>query len=451
MLRVDDTIAALATASGGALRGVVRVSGPQVLACLRSCFRSDRDDWPRAARPIVVGGLIPLGPPCGDVPADLYLWPTRRSYTCQPTAELHTLGSPPILEAVLRAVCRAGARLAEPGEFTLRAFLAGRLDLTQAEAVLGVIDARDRQQLDVALAQLGGNLATPLHQLRQQLLDLLAHLEAGLDFVDEDIEFITKQQLEEELAQAAAAVAALRRQMESRVATTDEPRVVLIGLPNVGKSSLLNALTGEQAAIVSAVEGTTRDYVARHVRWGHVGCVLVDTAGVESPTTSSDLAAAAQGMRLRQQEQADLLLVCIDGTREPGEQELSLLSQTSSARRLIVRTRCDLGPPTPLAQPSLPTSSLTGAGIRELRQAILEAVLANRLGTVASTAARCHESLRLAEQSLANARALTEASSGEEFVAAEVRHALDELGKVAGTVYTDDILDRVFSRFCIGK
>jgi len=451
MQPVDDTIAAIATASGGALRGVIRVSGPRVLACLEHCFRSDQFGWRSLRQPTVVSGEVSVGPPSGDVPADLYLWPTTHSYTRQPTAEVHTLGSPPLLEAILRTVCQAGARLAVPGEFTLRAFLAGRLDLTQAEAVLGVIDACSREELEVALSQLAGNVAAPLHELRHDLLDLLAHLEAGLDFVEEDIEFITSDQLLSQLGNAIAAIERLRQQMESRVEAGHEPSIVLFGSPNVGKSSLLNALVGEPAAIVSPAEGTTRDYIARRLRLGDLAAVLIDTAGVDSSADVNELAAAAQGMRLRQQQQAELHLLCLDATRPLNAWEQAVLSQTAETPRLIVWTKCDLASTMDFDPPGLPTSSMTGRGIAELRSAIHQALSSGDSGAVATTAARCRDSLRLAACSLTHAQELAGASRGEEFVAAEVRLALDELGQVVGAIYTDDVLDRIFNRFCIGK
>src|SRR3954454_5157463 len=192
---LDDTIAAIATASGGGLRGIVRISGPKSVEIAAGFMGAELSE----SLPTCRRATMHLPRELGLVPMTLYLWPTTSSYTRQPSAELHLPGSPPILEAGLEAVCQAGARLARPGEFTLRSFLAGRLDLTQAEAVLGVIDADSRQELESALAQLAGGVARPLRALREQLLDLLAQLEAGLDFVDEDIEFIAAAELKRQL------------------------------------------------------------------------------------------------------------------------------------------------------------------------------------------------------------------------------------------------------------
>jgi tRNA modification GTPase len=192
MYHTDDTICAIASAPAGAARGIVRLSGPGTIAVLERCFRcADTTSLEQVRVASVLVGTVAMDQSRVVLDADVYLWPGGRSYTRQDAAEIHTIGSPPLLSALVRTVCAAGARLAEPGEFTLRAFLAGRLDLTQAEAVLGIIDARSDEQFRTALEQLAGGLARPLDRLRGTLLDLLAHLEAGLDFVEEDIQFVT--------------------------------------------------------------------------------------------------------------------------------------------------------------------------------------------------------------------------------------------------------------------
>ena len=200
---VDDTIAAVASAGGGAGRGVIRLSGPEALACLNRCFDADPANSIPTTQPRCVSGQLRLPEPLNSVSCDAYIWPTLRSYTRQPSVEIHTFGSPPILQAILRTLCDHGARLAEPGEFTLRAFLAGRLDLPQAEAVLGVIDAVSQKQLGRSLQQLAGGLSSQLSELRESLLNLCADIEAGLDFVDEDIEFVTSDEVVARLNAAA--------------------------------------------------------------------------------------------------------------------------------------------------------------------------------------------------------------------------------------------------------
>jgi tRNA modification GTPase len=448
----DDTIAAIATAAGGAARGIVRISGTDALAIATRVFTA------HAAAALenlsyarIVSGTVALPDRSASqsLSCTLYLWPTARSYTRQPVAELHTIGSPPLLAALLRAVCFAGARLAEPGEFTLRAFLAGRLDLTQAEAVLGVIDATDRRQLDVALTQLAGGLSGPLASLRDELLNLLADLEAGLDFTEEDLQFISSTDLRTRLTAAAENVGQLMDQMRVRTRAEFEPRVALVGWPNVGKSSLFNALLGRPAALVSDSPGTTRDYLTAPLPLGELTCRLTDTAGREFFDKENDrLSDAAQRMTVEQFEQADLRLLCLDATRAPNAWEQSQLA--AGQRQLVVLMKCDAAGAHVAPLPFLATSAATGAGLDTLKAAVGEH-LTTTDSAVAATAIRCHESLRLAAECLARASEIAATAGGEELIAAETRAALTELGKVVGTIYTDDLLARIFSRFCIGK
>ncbi len=472
---LDDTIAATASAPGGAARGIVRISGRSVIEILQRLFRaSGGDDWMNSRRTAsrcaaAHAGQFDAGPPVGKLPCDLYLWPTARSYTGQPSAELHTLGSPPLLDAVLTAVLASGARLAEPGEFTLRAFLAGRIDLTQAEAVLAVVDAHSGADLAVALSQLAGGMAGPLHQLREDLLDALAHLEAGLDFADEDIDFIAPAELARRVQSAADCVTRLVEQLDSRSDSSRGARVVLVGRPNVGKSSLFNALLADSAALTSDVGGTTRDYVSRRVRWHGVEVELIDTAGADigdrdasaGPVKGSavrandEISAAAQSAGSQQSAGAALKLFCLDSTRRFVGWERRELAGDDE-RRLLVLTKTDVpSRPNPdFAIAAVATSAVTGAGLDELRRAIadrLPSVRHSALAVVPSTAARCGESLREASDSLGRAREIAIAAQGDELAAAEIRSALDAIGRVTGAVSTDDVLDRVFRRFCIGK
>ena len=477
-LDLDDTIVAIASAPGGALRGIVRLSGPVSAAYVASIFRGagstgsgvfggqhrsiiEHQQPLKTPDPLIVQspsvllGELTLPDGLGAIPARLYLWPDHRSFTRQPSAELHTIGSPPLLEAVIESLCQAGARLARPGEFTLRAFLAGRLDLTQAEAVLGVIDARGQAQLDTALAQLAGGLASPLAALRERMLDLLAHLEAGLDFVDEDIEFITTAELEAQLGTAAHEVQQMSDRMQSRRDTSELPRVVLVGPPNAGKSSLFNALAGTNAAIVASTAGTTRDYVTSRMKVEGQEFLLVDTAGEAHASQDAPLGSLSQASTERQRREADVTIVCREIHEEPrGAFRIAhalYVDDVHDASTILVWTKCDVAAP-PAGQPGLATSSASGAGIAELKRAIAARLVELAAdAVVGNTAVRCSESLKLAAAALARARELVATEAGDELVAAEVRIALDGLAQVAGAVYTDDVLDRVFGRFCIGK
>jgi tRNA modification GTPase len=398
-----------------------------------------------------VAGTLQIAGLCRPVPVDLYLWRGRRSYTGQPLAELHTIGSPPIVEAILAELYTRGVRPAQPGEFTLRAFLAGRLDLTQAEAVLGVIDARDERELKSALDQLAGGLSSRLVQLRGDLLDLLADLEAGLDFADEAIEFVSHVTLIGRLGLARDAIDELLTQAAQRMRSTSRPRVVLAGAPNAGKSTLFNRLASAPAALVSDVAGTTRDYLVREATLDGIAVELVDTAGHE--LAANGISQAAQEGRREQLESADLVILC-RAADQPAEAHPG--DGSSSPDKLIsVVTKADLAGSDQTGVPGqIAVSAHSGAGITALIAAIANQ-LSNGVrregGLLGVTAARSHDSLHGAREALDRAVGLARRESDQELLAIEIREALDELGKIAGDVYTDDILDRIFSRFCIGK
>ncbi|HEY4308253.1 MAG TPA: tRNA modification GTPase [Pirellulales bacterium] len=468
-----ETIAAIASAAGGAMRGVIRMSGPHAVDCVAPIWTGeDRDGPPLSAIKVStrLTGSLAVDGFTSAVPCSLLVWPTSRSYTRQPSVEIHTVGVAPILQAILRTLCRHGARLAAPGEFTLRAFLAGRIDLTQAEAVLGVIESRDRHELDVAVSQLAGGLGAPLVRLRDELLDVLAHLEAGLDFVEEDIEFIARDRLREQITTAAAQVRELAERTATRAVLRDAVRVVLVGEPNVGKSSLFNALLKRSAALVSPLAGTTRDYLVGELSLGDVTIELVDTAGLaadsmaDSPhllnsaennapqTDGKNIDVAAQLATVRERRHATIEVLCLDCTRSLTAWERSQLELP--AHRVVVLTKVDqqrvLGP----IEDAIGTSGTTGQGLAALCERLRGAALAcggDSTDVVAATAARCHESLQRAAEALSQALEFVDQHIGEELVAAELRAAIEELGHVVGAVYTDDLLDRIFSRFCIGK
>ncbi len=431
MFSLDDTIAAIASAPGGAARGIVRVSGPAVTEIVARCFQPD--DRSIEVRTLVeataIGGRSAFPIPHSPFPIGLFLWPTSRSYTRQPLAEFHTIGSPPLLNWLLECVCAAGARLAQPGEFTLRAFLAGRIDLTQAEAVLGVVDAADRRQLNTALAQLAGGLSHPLRALRDDLLDLLADLEAGLDFAEEDIRFVSSDELDRRLSAAGTQLKQLASRLATRGETSEAPRVTLAGAPNVGKSSLFNALVRRSAALVSPQPGTTRDYLVARIDVGGLAIELVDTAGRDPDPQQNSIGEAAQSAAAAQHDRAELRLLCLDITRPLNDWEQSQMGCKST---IVTLTKCDLPAKGPtLTRPAIATSSRTGAGLEELRTAIGRALVlgAAPSGVVAGTAVRINNSVRLTEAALVRSRQLAADAAGEELVVAELRVALIGVGK----------------------
>ena len=472
----DDTICAIASGLGGANRGIVRLSGPAAIDIADQLVRRDATSLSSPSRSASIEycvGEIWLGQRLGWLSGFSFWWRTSKSYTGQPAVEFHLLGSLPILEALVTQCCTLGARIAQPGEFTLRAFLANRIDLTQAEAVLGVINARGEQELQNALHQLAGGLAKPIAQLRAELINALAHLEAGLDFVDEDIEFISAHDLRLLLLRSADQVQQLLTQIQSRNAARGNPKVVLIGRPNAGKSSLLNALANDATAIVSPQRGTTRDYVSITLTINNMDVEIIDTAGLDD-ALDSEIDAQSQTQTRSQIDNATLTLFVVDGASQIAH-EIEFLERTTTLvspfHRMMVINKRDLLSDAQIRQweaavndsePSTKNGAFClvsahyGNQIDTLRelicQRIQELVSDEGMGMLPNTAQRCRDSLQRCAAALEGAIEMTlQPNLHEELIAAEIRLAMEELGWIAGEVYTDDLLDRIFSQFCIGK
>ena len=471
---VESTICSIATGAEGAYRGAIRITGPNSVAIAQSAFGSPRPEPDRLQHLSTFGAIDPDWqtptairftrplelPRLGSIEVDVFVWPDSRSYTGQPSVELHCLGNIVILESIQSRLLEQGAILAQPGEFTLRAFLAGRLDLTQCEAVLGVIHASNERSLHVALMQLAGGISAPLQELRNSLVTLLADIEAGLDFVDEDIEFVSSAEIQRRLEQADQITSDLLLQMDSRSGQTFALQVAIVGAPNAGKSSLVNALVAKHVSIVSDQPGTTRDYVRTRLDLDGVMVDLLDTAGMEVVNEATPRGIAQQFTR-QMLEQADLVLHC-RASDECNNQDLQTIDieKAKDAEVWFVKTKCDLGGD-PFSQDSLnvytrqwTTSVFEPESIRLLTDAIREWAHHRQAGdaqVVPLTASRCVASLQAASHAIQLAKDALLRSVGDEVIASEIRVALDEIGMVAGTVYTDDILDALFSRFCIGK
>lgn len=455
MFSIDETIVALASPPGPAPRGIVRLSGPATREVLTGFFQpADEASWNELRGPRRHMGHLVWAECRVPVPVEVQIWPGSRGYTRQPLAELHLTGSPPLLEAVLVELLRRGARAARPGEFTLRAFLAGQFDLMQAEAVLGVIDARDPHELQTALQQLAGRVSSELAAMRVDLIDLLADLEAGLDFVDEDIEFVSRDNLRSRITQMAEALQVLRDRAAGHWQSRPIPRIVLAGLPNAGKSTLFNRLCGESTAITSPEPGTTRDVLLAEWRVGSRRYELIDTAGEEDARDA--LSSRMQQLRDEALAEADLVVWCrpVDLNKQDyhRDEQARIAAEARAARMLTVSTKGDLQPHA--GGGSLIVAAEAGTGVNELERAVEEALSRDAAAErqwLGSTAARCAGSLAQAISALRQAVALADSHGGEELLAVEIREAMDHLGEIVGAVYTDDLLDRIFSKFCIGK
>ncbi len=440
-MHTRDTIVALSTPAGPGARAIVRISGPAAAAVLAPLLATPQDL--NARRRALLSGHLRL-PDLAPIPADVYFWGAPHSYTGQDLAEIHLLSSPPLVELVIAQLLQAGCRAAQPGEFTMRAFLAGKLDLTRAEAVHAVIESTSRNELKQALKQLAGGVARPLQELRDDLLDLLADVEAALDFAEEDIRFVQPEEMLKRISKALAQVTLLGKQLEQRGLADRVFRVVLTGRPNAGKSSLFNALAGADA-LVSPQPGTTRDYLVRRLQLGETLIELVDTPGWQAETGTIEM--QAQTLAREQAEQADLLLLCLEAGH-PLTPEEEALRRRPHPPVVTIGTKCDLA--MPLCD--IPaTSAVTGCGLDTLRALLADYARRQRQPALAPSLSRCRHHVESCLEQLRRAHGIVLFEEPPELLALELRGALEQLGEMVGTVYTDDLLDRIFSRFCIGK
>jgi tRNA modification GTPase len=433
---LEDTIVAVSSAPGPAARAIVRLSGRRGLSILATfCDASASAPMPPGE---FVTTALRLAAFHSAVAADIYYYKAPRTYTGQDLVEIHLISCQPMVDALIAACLNAGARAAGPGEFTMRAFLAGKLDLTRAEAVFGVIEASDRHELAQALTQLAGGLETPLRSVRDNLLNLLADLEAGLDFADEDIHFVQSDELLRQLTHALGHLTIVKKQLRERTVNRRPFRVVLAGKPNAGKSSLFNALLGKNTALVDAEAGTTRDYLEGELVLDNCTVQILDTAGVGIPL--GDIDASAQQLGQSESSHADFLLWCV------AADDLGLQSPPTNA--LIVVTKSDLARSVPA---QLKTSARSGEGIAALRSLLVEQSRRSPRSSLAPSVSRCAHHVEEGLQHLQHAHALVIEEGLPELVALQIRLAIESLGALVGAVFSNDLLDRIFSRFCIGK
>jgi tRNA modification GTPase len=470
----EDTICAIATPIGEGGIGIVRVSGPDALAIANKMVRL------RSARPlesvashtlhladIVFPGSAPQGSGsgCNDAIIDeglVVYMSGARSFTAEDVVELQCHGSGIVLRRICEACLAAGARLAMPGEFTKRAFMNGRLDLSQAEAVLDTIRAKSDAGLRVAQRHLRGELSQHVDALRRRLLSMLAQVEAGIDFVEEDITFIGRTELVSSLQDALDQIKKMLVTAKVGRLLRDGARVVILGRPNVGKSSLLNAFLKEPRAIVTNIPGTTRDVLEEQVAWDGLLLTLVDTAGLRD---SEDVVEQEGIRRTRAAEaEADLLIHVMDATellgqaavtplREDPRQEILVVNKVdlidaSAAERLVETIVRVTGRETILI------SVRTGFGLERLKEKLVSRLLKGSAestdGLIVSNV-RHRSALERAAGALTEALTSTEGSAEPECVAVDLRDAAEALGEISGVITTDEVLGKIFSEFCIGK
>ena len=450
---LDDTIASLATPAGAGALAVIRLSGLDALSIGDRVFRGDRGLSDLRGFQGAHGWIHDAAGPVDEVVIWVYRGP--RSYTGEDMLEISCHGGSVSASRVLEVLWKAGARPAGPGEFTRRAFLCGRIDLAQAEAVADVIAARGRRAHEQALVQLQGGLSERVRTVANGIRDVMVQVEAHLDFGEDVPEIPESPELAERLRAAEAELARLagshlpsRRAREGCV-------VALVGKPNVGKSSLLNALAGRDRALVHDVPGTTRDVLDVVVEWSGIPVRLVDTAGLRSDASDA-VEQAGMERTHREVQGADVLLWIVDGSETPGDEDLSIGAGLDPASSVLVMNKSDLGRHAEWTNVHSPTrfeiSALTGAGVNDL-QRLLEALVAKGVGEESLWVAneRHARELLAAEEGLGRARQVLETCGNLELCAADLHRSLSALGSITGDEVGDEVLEAIFSRFCIGK
>ncbi len=445
----QDTIVAISTPTGRGGLGVVRLSGPEALAIVQRLVRLGADPQPwRAA----LGDFLDAAGRAVDQVVVTY-FRKPHSYTAEDVVEVSCHGSPVVLRFLLERASEQGARLAEPGEFTMRAFLNGRIDLAQAEAVRDLIEAQTLYQARVAAQQVGGSVARRLAPVKKELVDLIALLEAGIDFAEDDVSVLPAAQIAERIARVRSA-------LEDYAATFRIGRVVqegltlaIVGRPNVGKSSLFNRLVNRDRAIVTAAPGTTRDLVSETVNLEGIPLKLVDTAGIRAARDEAE----SIGVRKSYEALADsdLTLVVLDAAAGLLPEDAELLERSrQKGAALPVWNKADLGEPAAELDGARRVSALTGQGIPELRCAIVEAALPGLDGSRETgflTNLRHERLIREALGALAAAGVAVEENIPHEMLLLDLYNALRPLDAITGQTTVEDILNQIFSTFCIGK
>ena len=471
----DDTIAAIATPLGEGGLAVIRVSGLKAFAIADQCFRSSsgKVEPPSAAKSHTLhhGHIVR-----GDAVVDevlLAVMRAPRTYTCEDTIEISCHGGLLPAKAVLDTMLAAGARMAMPGEFTRRAFLNGRLDLAQAEAVADLIHARTELSLRAAEEQLAGKLSQRINQLRDDLIKTLAHIEAHIDFPDEDITPDTRTKLIERLQAGVTFMDLLLRTANEGQLLRRGIRAAIIGRPNAGKSSLLNQLLGRDRAIVSHIAGTTRDTIEETANIRGVPVVFIDTAGLREAGDEIEV----EGIRRSRETlaRAELILHVLDASEPLTAEDEKFLQEFSGKKRIIVRNKVDLQvklklqPLTPSLSPSdgervaegrvrgapvVDVSCATGQGMEPLKDAIKELVWSGQINAEMLEVminSRHQDALSRAREATLRSIEAIRSDASLEFVALDLHIATNAVGEIVGKTTTEDLLDSIFSQFCIGK
>jgi tRNA modification GTPase len=446
----EDTIVAISTPPGRGGIGIVRLSGPAARTIAGPILKLRHPLAPAQARFAEI--IDNTGETLDEAVATYFEAP--HSYTSEDIVEIAAHGSPVLLDHLLRQCLAAGARLAEPGEFTQRAFISGRLDLTQAEAVHDLIESTTLHQARIAAQQLGGSVTRQITPIKQQLIALIAALEAGIDFAEDDIDTLEASGITAQIQAIQAPLTALEQTFSYGRIVRDGFTLAIVGRPNVGKSSLFNRLVQQDRAIVTATPGTTRDLITERVSLEGVPVELIDTAGLRESLDEAESLGIAKSREAM--AEADVVLLILDATEPLHKEDEATIATLAGRTFLIVINKNDLAHaalPGPRAFAALQTSALTGAGVHELRRAILSLLTIEPLGaeTALLTNLRQQQAVSAALSALIQAQQAVIGTIPHEMILLDLYEALHALDALTGATTSDDILDLIFSKFCIGK
>ena len=457
---IDDTIAAIATAPGEGGIGIIRISGEKSLQVAQSIFKSKSGKMIKDynARTLIYGTVVDNEKVIDEVLVAYMKGPN--SYTAEDVIEINCHGGFISVKKILELILSKGVRLAEAGEFTKRAFLNGRIDLSQAEAIIDVIKSKTDMAHEVAQSQLEGSLAKKIKDLRMNVTEVLAHLEVSIDFAEEDVEEITYQTLEEKALELRNEIKKLYDTAESGKILRDGLKTVIVGKPNVGKSSLLNSILGENRAIVTDIAGTTRDVIEEFVNIQGIPLKIVDTAGIRE---TEDVVEKIGVEKSRESfSTADLVIMVLDASRKLSEEDMEILESLKNKKTIVLLNKMDLEPQIELekieefvnSEDIIKISALKHQGIEELQDKIEAMVYHGSVKNSSNlmiTNSRHKDALFKAYESINDAISAIEQRMPYDFIEVDFKNIWDYLGYINGDTVREDLLDTIFANFCIGK
>lgn len=447
---MDDTIVAVSTALGDGAISIIRMSGKDSLNIINRVFK-EKDLLTVPSHTIHYGHIVYDNEVIDEVLITVMRAP--KSYTTEDVVEINTHGSIAVVNKIMEVLLILGCRLAQPGEFTKRAFLNGRIDLTQAEGVMDLINSETELSRKLAINEISGNVSKKIVDLRKRIIDLIANVEVNIDYPEyEDIEVVTLSKIKGEIKVIKDELLSILKLSEDGKILKDGIKTVILGKPNVGKSSLLNALLEEEKAIVTSVKGTTRDIVEGSIIIGGIKLNLIDTAGIRKSSDEVERIGIEKSLRLI--NEAELVLLVLDGSEELTDEDKFLLNETSDKKRIVIVNKADLERKNKYDGEVICLSTKTGEGTYDLKEKI------KALFNVGSfmnkdltffTNARQISLLKLALEAIKEVELGVNAGMEIDMIEMDLKQACERLGDVVGTNYSEDLLDNLFSQFCLGK